>query len=739
MKSLIGKTLKNRYRVEESLGHGGMADVYKVWDLQRDVPLAMKVLREDLAHDVVFLKRFEREAKTLSKLQHPNIVRFYGLEQDDMLVFMLMDYIEGESLREEIFRNRGKGMSLDRILEIMHPVCSALNYAHQSGIVHCDLKPGNILIDKNGKVFISDFGIARHIDASTSTMVGIGTPAYMAPELIKGQDPTPQTDIYALGIVLYEMLTGGERPFTGERATITGTTADKVRWEHLQLKPTPIEKYNSQVSSQVEEAVWRCLSKNPRERYNSTMELLDDLKKTIGEKEQNKEKVEKKQPEKMAQPVAEKELKEPTKENKPRKKVSVWGLVLAGVVVLGMIVGIPTVNKVERNRAVQTEYTVTNKAELQTTASSEVTNTYISSDRVNNVEWECVYQVQNGDTLGQIFSRFNLNFSLEQDSFYYYEYCEFNGSNSTCSWKRQVDNYNKIYPEIWLIINSHEEGKNGWESESCLSGGGFIYFLTNLEETQSSDPIDTITPVYEIGSTMVSLKDGMAMVYIPEGEFLMGSEDGDSDEKPEHTVYLNAYWIDQTEVTNAQYQQCVKDGACSSPYRSSSYSRNNYYGNSTYADYPVIYVNWNQANDYCEWAGRRLPTEAEWEKAARGTDGRTYPWGEESPNADLANYNINVGDTTEVGSYPAGASPYGTLDMAGNVWEWVADWYGGSYYDSSPLENPQGPASGDYRVVRGGSWDLHEGYLRTANRLNLVYDNSYYSYPGFRCALSPDF
>lgn len=273
----VGDKLKNRYRIEESLGRGGMAEVYRVWDLQRNVPLAMKVLREDLAHDVVFLKRFEREAKTLSKLQHPNIVRFYGLEQDGMLVFMLMDYIEGESLREEIFRSRGNGMSLERILEIMHPVCSALNYAHQSGIVHCDLKPGNILIDKSGKIFISDFGIARHIDVSTSTMVGIGTPAYMAPELIKGEDPTPQTDIYALGIVLYEMLTGGERPFTGERATITGTTAEKVRWEHLELEPAPVSQFNPKVNPDNQAIVDRCLQKQPEMRFQNIQGLINSL------------------------------------------------------------------------------------------------------------------------------------------------------------------------------------------------------------------------------------------------------------------------------------------------------------------------------------------------------------------------------------------------------------------------------------------------------------------------------
>ena len=733
---LLGKILNNRYFIEEHVGRGGMAEVYRAYDQQREVYLALKVLREDLAEDKVFLRRFEREAKILAMLQHPNIVRFYGFEHSDGYVYMLMEYVEGETLRKRI-AEKDIPMSEEEALAILDPVCRALHYAHQMGRVHCDVKSANILIQKDGHVYLTDFGIARGMDMATSTMVGIGTPAYMAPELIKGQDPTPQTDIYALGIVLYEMLTGGERPFTGERATITGTTADKVRWEHLQLKPTPMSSFNREIPPELEKVVMRCLEKDPQERYDSTMEILDDLKKTIGDKEQDdKEKVGKKQSKKNARPVAEKELKEPTKENKPRKKVSVWGFVLAGVVVLGMIVGIPTVNKVERNRVAQTEYIVTNKAELQTTASSEVTNTYISSDRVNSVEWECVYQVQNGDTLGQIFSRFNLNFSLEQDSFYYYEYCEFNGSNSTCSWKKQVDNYNEIYPEIWLIINSHEEGKNGWESESCLNGGGLIHFLTNLEETQPFNPIDTITPVYEIGSTMVSSKDGMVLVYVPEGEFLMGSENGEGDEDPEHTVYLDAFWIDSTEVTNAQYRLCYDAGICSYPNINSSATRGRYFNNYKYENYPVIGVDWYQAKEYCEWAGKRLPTEAEWEKAARGTDGRTYPWGEESPNADLANYNEN--DTKEVGSYPAGASPYGALDMAGNVREWVADWHDSDYYDSSPFKNPQGPVSGTYRVIRGGgSWD-DEWCLRTANR-NYSDNGNWNGDLGFRCALSPEF
>jgi serine/threonine-protein kinase len=211
MASLIGKIINKRYRVEESLGRGGMAEVYRVFDQERGVTLAMKVLREDLAEDRVFLRRFQREAQNLAKLQHPNIVRFYGLEQEGALAFILMDYIEGLTLRRVIF-DAGGPLPMQRVLAILQPVCSALNYAHRQGIVHCDLKSSNIMLDKSGRVYLTDFGIARMTDMATSTLVGTGTPAYMAPELILGKDPTAQSDIYALGVVLFEMLSGGERP-----------------------------------------------------------------------------------------------------------------------------------------------------------------------------------------------------------------------------------------------------------------------------------------------------------------------------------------------------------------------------------------------------------------------------------------------------------------------------------------------------------------------------------------------
>jgi len=262
-------------------------------------------------------------------------------------------------------------------------------------------------------------------------------------------------------------------------------------------------------------------------------------------------------------------------------------------------------------------------------------------------------------------------------------------------------------------------------------------------------PTKDVLPTDEFASERVSSVDGMPQVFIPASTFRMGGMDVRSaaDEMPNHDVQLDAYWMDQLEVTNAMYLLCVRSGNCNPPQSFKSQRRTDYFNNPEFNDYPVVYVTWGQAKAYCEWAGRRLPTEAEWERAGRGDDFRTFPWGEDEADGTLANFNFIVNDTSRVGSYPAGASPFGVLDMAGNVAEWVNDFY--SYdYSSSEVVNPTGPlTSGNFnRVVRGGSLGDAEINIRVSKRSSVPGSNlnaspgsseylgSFSPRIGFRCA-----
>jgi formylglycine-generating enzyme required for sulfatase activity len=257
---------------------------------------------------------------------------------------------------------------------------------------------------------------------------------------------------------------------------------------------------------------------------------------------------------------------------------------------------------------------------------------------------------------------------------------------------------------------------------------------TTAGVTSSFTAVPTFTASPGIGATMTSEKDGMVMVFIPAGEFIMGSPDGlgDDDEHPQHNVYLDAYWIGSTEVTNAMYSKCVAEGYCTQASSLASQTRSSYIGNPEYSNYPVVKVNWYQADLYCKWMGGFLPTEAQWEKAARGTDGRTYPWGNESPTGDLVNR--FTGDTAQVGSYPEGISPFGAYDMAGNVWEWVLDTYDADFYSTSSSTNPVNLTESNRQIMRGGSWNYTDESVRSAGRFAV---SPYFEYNdlGFRCIL----
>lgn len=273
----------------------------------------------------------------------------------------------------------------------------------------------------------------------------------------------------------------------------------------------------------------------------------------------------------------------------------------------------------------------------------------------------------------------------------------------------------------------------------CACGGA-----TDTEGAQPGQADAAPAAAHGLGDTSLRPADGMPMVYVPGGEFKMGRPWSLADRK--HAVELDSYWIDQTEVTNAHYRRCVEAGACRAPTACS-------WGEPTYddvakADHPALCVAWHEARAYCAWAGGRVPTEAEWEYAARGPDSAIYPWGDEfdgtklnscdanCPHEDhsVKDYDDGYARTAPVGTYPEGASWCGALDLAGNVWEWVADWHGS--YPLTRQTNPAGPESGSERLIRGGSWFENNEYrfLRADNR-HPFEPRATHDVIGFRCVV----
>ncbi|MBI2059221.1 MAG: SUMF1/EgtB/PvdO family nonheme iron enzyme [Nitrospirae bacterium] len=368
------------------------------------------------------------------------------------------------------------------------------------------------------------------------------------------------------------------------------------------------------------------------------------------------------------------------------------------------------------------------------------------------------------------------------------------------AWTAAADNVSMASAIVYKICQSTTSGTCGASftatyttsvgvtsySATGLSAGTAYYFVAHAVDEAGNADSNTLQKSATTKAPSFGACNSQAfeccvteaydcMIAIPAGTFVQGSKsgEGDTDEKPRRLVTLSNYYIDKYEVTNANFKACVTAGECTAPSGANSYTRTTYYGNATYDNYPVIKVNHLQGVDYCRWKGRRLPTEAEWEKAARGpADGslvgltsgqctsadaagtgrnvncnlRPYPWGGTitssepyATGADCTNGNVSsdcVGDTSLVGSYPTGASPYGVLDMAGNVFEWVKDGYDSAYYASAPSTDPPGPTSGTTPVWRGGSWAWDSGSVRSADRnsASLQFTKGEF---GFRCSRTP--
>lgn len=619
MADLSGRSL-GRYHLLEKLGEGGMAVVYKAFDTRLETDVAVKVIRtERLTEETKerAMKRFEREAKALARLTHPNIVKVMDFGEYEGKPYLVMPYLSGGTLKEQL----GMPIAWNEAFRILGPIARALEYAHQRDIIHRDVKASNILVTDSGQPMIADFGVAKILTLEetvdlTGTGMGIGTPEYMAPEQWTGKT-TERSDQYSLGVVLYEMLTG-RKPYVAE------TPAAILLKQATEELPRP-SLYARSLPEAVEKILIKALARDPHNRYEDMGAFARALENTG-----------------QTSPAP-----------KPRERT--------------MDQGWDQTHTGSRTKRTRTE----------TPKPAHKGN---DVKKPNPLYW----------VLGAGLIIFALIFFIKQ----------YNG------------------PDLAPVVT--ETPVNTVEPT----------LPPTVVFTATKTPLPTWTATSElgIGSTMTG-EDGITLLYVPEGEFTMGSDSSDqSDEKPAHKVYLDAYWIDQTEVTNGQYAICVDAGKCTPPIITPDISFDSDYGNPYFSNYPVFFMSWVNAQSYCKWADRRLPSEAEWEKAARSTDARTFPWGNDIDQT-YPNY------TVRVGSYEKDKSFYGVYDMAGNVREWVADWYSESYYQNSPSSNPTGPDSGIYRVVRGGDVNNYDA-LRSANRSSGTPDYTRYRF-GFRCARSP--
>jgi len=622
MRSSIPQRL-GKYKIVEEIGRGGFAAVYKAIDTTLNRTVALKVLAEPPPGDPTFLERFWREARTAANLKHPNIVAIYEVAEIEGRHCLAMEFLPGRTLAQ-LLREKGT-LPLRQVVEIIRQLASALDYAHARGFVHRDIKPSNIVVDDQGHVTLTDFGTVKPAEGTkiTAPWMSIGTPEYMSPEQVSGLTIKPTSDIYSLGIICYEMLSG-QVPFTG--------VTPHVLHAHVYDPPPPLTELVPQIPEAVAEVIHCALAKKPARRFASAGEMARALSAAV-------------------EAAGELLLEAAVQEEQNRATIPLSGE--------------------------PTPHPITPTGFPQRVVDLKAREEAIRRAVVAERERKTPIPTEKPTPLPGA--------------------------------RRGFPRWMTAVGSILLVAG-------------LLGVVGLVYRARMMP----AKPIPAILPTQEpvAKATIMWAKDSSVMVYVPAGDFYMGSSDSDAsaddDEKPMHPVYLDEFWIDQFEVTNTAFARFVEATGYQTGAEKEGRSRNWRNAAEGKDDHPVVDVSWNDAVAYCEWVGKRLPTEAEWEKAARGTDGKIWPWGNDWDEDKANSKEAGPGHTTAVGSYPDGASPYGGMDMAGNAWEWVADWYQGDYYQTSPRSNPQGPNQGAYRVVRGGSWALPQGLARCASRFGFI-------------------
>ena len=674
MGPVLAAGLARRYRIIRELGAGGMGSVFLAEQIAVGNRLvALKVLLRKLLDDPEFLMRFGNEAASTGRIRHPNVVTIYESGQaDDGTPYIGMEYLEGETLRQAL-QSRG-AMPVWECAEILQQVARGLHAAHKLGIIHRDLKPDNIFLTRGDEgeliVKVVDFGIAKLLDSSTVTMTGVllGTPAYMSSEQASGmssEELDARSDVYSLGIVLYEMLTG-RVPFYSD------TPLGYIR-KHMLEEPPAFRFVNPGLSvpPEVEEVVMKAILKDRDLRYQTAVEFAADFVKAVQAAER------KRAPERSPSiSVVDPEAVTPEPDTGPLSGVSAEAEpdVRYGATPTPPR-GLAKEPGVEDERMAPSPFAVVSGVETETPVPPLTKEeTEPAAEPLPSITPTPPPAVRRTPVLPP------------------------RPPTTTPTRRPSVPppRPKKRMPILWLGV-----------------GGGVLALAVLL--------------AILVGLRHPGKTPSVGMVYIPGGTFMMGRENSpDRAERPAHYVTVAPFYLDKTPVTNADYAEFMQATGHPPP---STWPEGTYPGEQTL--WPVTGVTWDDAGAYAKWKGKRLPTEAEWEFAARGNDGRIYPWGNQFDPTLTNSEETGLDHPEPIGSHRAAATPFGILDMSGNVWQWCQDAY--RPYPNGRL-GFQVPITA--RAIRGGSFKSDKNHVTTTAR-NLDLASARSEEIGFRCAMSP--
>ena len=707
-----GTTLDNKYRIEEAIGRGGFGFVYRARERLTGEIVALKELVPSFVGNPEMVQRFIQEARATLRLTHPHIARTHTVFEDRGTYYLAMEYLSGGSLADRL---KAGPLPLEEVVRIGSDLCQALAYAHSRGVVHCDIKPANVLFDEADVVRLADFGIA-HVSADTMTRqfftatgMGMGTVQYMAPEQLAGVRDDPRVDIYAMGVLLYRMAAGC--PYL-DFATETTPVAQAENISLIRRQvPRPLEQVNPRVPEALSRPIERALRKAPEERFGSAEELRAALQRATLAQRRTREAL-------PTQVVEDGRDRTPTDADGTRiqrpgaRRCS--GLSLTP----------------ERPEQPRIPVSGTSRPAQDTREGGGPPRRPRSGTVWALGGLAAVVVLVGGGLALRGLSRSNLGAAP--------------------------------LPTVTLRSTSTPAPSAAATGARSTPTAAPTVTATRIPPTETRRPTPTRTAALtKAGDTATRSIDDGTMVYVPGGEFEMGDDGKGETMRPAHPVELSPFLLDRTEVTNRQYALFLSeegnqqeegaawlglDGADALIIREGG----RFQPKSGFADHPVVNVTWYGAAAYCEWAESRLPTEAEWEYAAQGERGYEYPWGDEFDCRrgnfdDSAAGNDSVAEgvdegcdgydrTAPVGSFPEGASWCGALDMAGNVFEWVADW--ACYYTADRQVDPTGCPSGENKVQRGGSYTSFAWNLSGSARNVLSRPSGSSSSAGFRCARS---